>query len=91
MSANGIKTDAKKAQAVSEFPTPSNVKEVRSFVGLASYYRKFIPNFSKVAGPLHALTKKYVVFARMPECQSGFQELKKLLVSAPLLTYPKFD
>ena len=91
VSADGIKTDPRKAQAVREFPTPRNVREVRSFVGLASYYRKFIPNFSKVAGPLHALTKKDVVFTWTPECQSAFQELKRLLISAPLLTYPKFD
>ena len=91
VSTEGIKTDPKKAKAVSEFPTPSNVKEVCSFVGLASYYRKFIPNFSKIAGPLHALTKKDVAFIWTPECQSAFQALKQLLTTAPLLTYPKFD
>ena len=60
------------------------------FLWLPSYYRKFIPN-SKDAGPLHALTKKDTAFVWTPECQSAFQELKKLLTSVPLLTYPKFD
>ena len=75
-------------EAVGEFSPPSSVKEVRSFVGLASYYRKFIPHFSRVAGPLHALTKKDVTFVWTPECQSAFEELKKLLTTAPLLSTP---
>ena len=91
VSATGIQTDPRKSQAVHEFPTPSNVKEVRSFVGLASYYRKFIPNFSRVAGPLHALTKKGIAFVWTPECHSAFQQLKQLLTTAPLLVYPQFD
>ena len=67
VSAEGVRTHPKKSKAVSDFPTPLSVKDVRSFVGLASYYRKFIPNFSKVAGPLHALTKKDVAFVWTPQ------------------------
>ena len=91
VSSDGMRTDPKKLQAVREFPPPSSVKEVRSFVGLASYYRKFIPHFARVAGPLHALTKKDVTFVWTPECQSAFEELKQLLTTAPLLVYPRFD
>lgn len=91
VSSDGIMTDPKKLQAAREFPQPSSVKEVCSFIGLASYYRKFIPNVSRVAGPLHALTKKDVAFVWTPECQSVFEELKQLLTTAPLLVYPKFD
>ena len=91
VSSDGIRTDPKKSQAVSEFPVPTNVREVRSFVGLASYYRKFIPNFSKVAGPLHALTRKDVAFLWTAECQLAFDNLKRLLTTTPLLVYPKFD
>ena len=91
VSADGVRTDPKKSKAVSDFPTPLNVKDVRSFVGLASYYRKFIPSFSKVAGPLHALTKKDVAFVWTPQCQSAFEKLKQLLMTAPLLVYPHFD
>ena len=91
VSSDGIRTDPKKTRAVSEFPVPTNVREVRSFVGLASYYRKFIPNFSKVAGPLHALTRKDVAFLWTAECQLAFDNLKRLLTTTPLLVYPKFD
>ena len=58
--------------------------------GLASYYRKCVPDFAKVAGPLHALTKKEVPFLRTPKCKSAFCELKRLLTRAPVLSFPDF-
>ena len=91
MSTEGVRTDPKKLKAVNEFPIPANVKMLRSFVGLASYYRRFIPNFAKVAGPLHGLTKKDVAFVWSPHCQTAFEKLKQLLTSAPLLAFPQFD
>ena len=69
VSAQGIRTDPKKLEAVQKFPVPAEVKSLRSFLGLASYYRKFIPIFSKIAGPLHALTKKDVEYVWSPQCQ----------------------
>ena len=68
VSAMGIETDPKKIEAVQEYPIPVNVKEVRFFVGLASYYRRFIPHFARIAGPLHTFTKKDVAFVWTPEC-----------------------
>ena len=59
---DGIKTDPQKIEAVRAYPVPSNAKALRSFLGLASYYRRFVPGFSKVAGPLRALTKKDGLF-----------------------------
>ena len=87
MSADGVSTDLKK---LVEYPVPHDLKTLRSFLGLTSYYRKFVPGFSKVAGPLHALTKKEVPFLWTPKCQSAFIELKRLLTSAPVLSFPDF-
>src|SRR6188768_3179422 len=85
----GITTDPAKIEAVSTWPTPKNVTEVRSFVGLASYYRRFVKDFAAVAAPLHALTGKNVRFHWTPECQVAFDELKQRLVTSPVLPMPK--
>ncbi len=62
ISSKGISTDPEKIKAVHEFPTPRNLRESRSFIGLTSYYRRFVPNFSKIAAPIVGLTKKDVPF-----------------------------
>lgn len=86
----GVRTDPGTVAAVREFPTPLNVKALRSFLGLASYYRRFIPNFARVAGPLHSLTKKDAPFVWTPQCELAFTELKRLMTSSPVLVYPDF-
>ena len=91
ISADGVRTDPKKLAAVRDFPQPSDVKTLRSFLGLASYYRRFVPNFASVAQPLHSLTKKDCPFVWTPDCQSAFEELKRLLTLAPVLSYPDFQ
>ena len=88
VSAKGVATDPQKVQKVREWPTPRNVSEVRQFVGLASYYRRFVRDFATVAKPLHELTKKYARFNWTAECQEAFEELKLRLTSAPVLAYP---
>ena len=65
--------------------------DVRSFLGLAGYYRKFIPDFATVTAPLVRLTQKNTLFNWTDECESSFNRLKGLLCSAPILSYPKFD
>ena len=90
VSREGVRADPRKLTAVQKFPTPTNLKTLRSFLGLASYYRRFIPNFSKVAGPLHSLTKKDVPFTWTSECQQIFGKLKCLLTTSPVLAYPNF-
>ena len=65
VSARGVETDPEKLKAVRDYPEPTNVKSLRSFLGLASYYRRFVPGFSAVAGPLHSLTCGDRI-ARMP-------------------------
>ena len=86
----GISPNPARVAAVKDYPTPTSVKEMRQFVGIASYYRRFIKGFAKVAQPLHALTQKGAVFKWSVSCQEAFQHLKNLLVEAPVLAYPDF-
>ena len=74
---------------VLEWVTPQTVKEIRSFLGLAGYYRRFIENFSKIAKPLTSLLEKSVDFIWTDERQMAFDELKKRLTTAPVLTRPR--
>ena len=90
VSAKGIAADPKKIEAVQQYPVPENLKKLRSFLGLASYYRRFIPNFSAVGRPLHALTKKNSPFEWTEACQASFGKLKELMTKAPLLAYADF-
>ena len=83
----GIAADPKKVEAVHSFPVPSDLKSLRSFLGLASYYWWFIPNFSRVAHPLFVLTRKDVPCVWNPTCEVAFVELKKLLTEAPVLAF----
>ena len=83
--------DPKLTEAVVDFPRPQSVHDVRRFLGLASYYRRVIFHFAKIARPLHKLTCKDTRFDWPPECQIAFQELKQRLSSAPILAYPNFD
>ena len=88
VSKRGIKVDLGKVAAVQDWKIPTNVGEVRSFLGLAGYYRKFVKGFSKIASPLTELTRKDVKFVWSETCKRSFQELKKRLVNAPVLTIP---
>ena len=74
-----------------DWPIPTKEKEVRSFLCLASYYRRFISGFATLAAPLHRLTKKDAVYPLEwnDECQSGFTKLKEALTSSPILSYPR--
>ena len=86
----GISADPRKVEAIREFPTPCDLKALRSFVGLASYYRRFIPSFSKIAAPLFALTKKDAPFVWNCDCQNAFVSLKEAMTNAPVLVFPRF-
>ena len=87
---NALKTNPRLVQAVEELPHPRNVHEVRHFLGLASYYRRFIRDFARIAAPLHYLTKKDIQWLWTTECEFAFQRLKRLLTTAPVLAYPNF-
>ena len=88
---NGIKPDPSKTEKMDNYPSPTDVGQVRQFLGLASYYRRFVPEFSKIASPLHSLLKHDATFQWTTECQAAFEELKRLLVNAPILAYPQFQ
>ena len=85
----GIKPDPTKTEKMN-YPVPADVSQVRQFLGLASYYRRFVPDFARIASPLHSLLKKDAVFSWAPESHNAFVHLKNLLVSAPVLAYPRF-
>ena len=84
----GVAVDSEKVKAVVEWTRPTNVFEIQSFLGLAGYYRRFIEGFSKLLRPLTALTRKNARFAWTDECEQCFQELKRRLVTAPVLALP---
>ncbi|WVZ59152.1 hypothetical protein U9M48_009344 [Paspalum notatum var. saurae] len=88
VTAKGVAVDPEKVRAVSEWQQPTNVTEVRSFLGLAGYYRRFIEGFAKIAGPLFALQKKGAKFEWTTACEKSFQELKARLTIAPVLVQP---
>ena len=90
VSETGIATDPAKVEKVSNWPVPTSCKELRQFLGLASYYRRFVRDFAKICQPLHRLTEKNCRFIWTPSCQESFDKLRKCLVSAPILVYPNF-
>ena len=85
---DGVETDPEKIKAVREWPTPTNAKQVRSFVGLASYYRRFVKGFSDIARPLHQVCEKNKTFSWSKACQDAFDKLKEVLTTTPVLAYP---
>ena len=87
---NGVRVDPAKVQAINDWPVPQNVHQVRSFVGLATYFRKFIQGFSSMVAPLHELTKKDVPFKWTPQCQQAFESVKHTMTHAPVLAMPDF-
>ena len=80
--------DSKKIKVVVAWERPTNVTEVRSFLGLASYYRRFVESFSMIASPLSKLTRKHAKFEWTDECEQAFQELKHRLTTTLVLTLP---
>ena len=91
ISTEGIKADPKKLEAIKDWPAPTNVPQLRSFLGLAGYYRRFVPNYSAIAQPLTDLLHKDKSYTWSPECEQALQELKRLLTEAPVLRSPDPD
>ena len=91
VSEDGIATDPAKVEKVANWPEPTSMKEVQQFLGLASYYRQFIKDFSMYAKPLCKLTEKGAEFRWTADCQNAFLDLRRKLVSAPILAFPNFS
>ena len=85
----GIEVQPEKVNTVKNWPVPSNLTELRSFIGLCSYYRRFIFRLADLTAPLHALTRKNVRFHWGPEQDEAFNRLKQCLISAPVLGMPR--
>jgi hypothetical protein len=90
LTCKGVLPDESKLSAVKEFPIPNTTKKLKGFLGLAGYYRRFIPSFSKIAKPLTNLLKNNTPFIWNEGTNKAFNTLKQLLISQPLLQYPDF-
>ncbi|XP_075083495.1 uncharacterized protein LOC142167236 [Nicotiana tabacum] len=84
-----MKVDFQKIEVVKNWPRPTSVFNIRSFLGLASYYRRFVEGFSSISSPLTRLTQKKAIFQQSYACEKSFEELKNRLTSAPVLTLPE--
>jgi hypothetical protein len=91
LSAKGIVVDPSKVKDILEWKSPTMVHQVRIFLGLAGYYRRFIPDFSKIVKPIIELFKNDVKFNWSPKCNEAFKQLKTLLTTAPVLAQPDIE
>jgi len=90
VSAAGVSPDPAKVEVVSSYPVPTDVKQLKQILGLANYYCRFVPGYSKIAEPLHKLFRKGNPYKWNLACQEALTELKCRLVTPPVLTYPDF-
>ena len=91
ISEEGIRVDPKKIEVIIEWKPPRNVTEERSFLGLTSYYRRFVKWFSMIVAPMTRLLQKNVRFEWSKKCQASFQKLKAFLIEASVLTQPTYS
>src|ERR1700729_1521302 len=89
ISEDGVKTDPEKTEAIQNWPIPKNKHEIRSFLGLCTYYRRFIKSFADIARPLHKLTENNNSYDWTEECEMAFEKLKAALCNPPVLSYPE--
>lgn len=88
---HGLRPDPGKIESMVNFPTPKTPKEVRRFIGLISWYRRFVENFASRTSPLTQLTKKNYPFVWDNAAEKAFLDIKQCLISAPILTCPDFS
>ena len=87
----GLLPDPSLLAAIRDIPPPKTATEVRSFLGLAGYYRRYVKGFAAIAAPLHALTRKDAVFHWSEDCQNAFDQLKTRLTTSPITAFPDFS
>ena len=87
----GVRPDPQRVAAIERFPTPTNPRQLKAFCGMISYYRRFIPNCSRIASPLYKLLKKDTKFEWAEAQENAFQHLKSKLTKQPILQYPDFS
>ena len=88
---DGISVDPKKIKVIGEWSSPSNLHELRSFLGHAGYHQNFIPNYAEITAPLRRLEQKGIEFKWNNEAQKAFQKIKDVLMSAIVLAFPNYD
>lgn len=88
---DGVKPDPSKVEAVKRFPRPKDCKELKSFLGLAGYYRRFVKDFAQIARPLNDLQKEGVDYFWGEAQEEAFEKIRDILTSEPVLQYPRFD
>lgn len=88
---HGIRPNPDKIRAIKQFPIPKTPREIKSFLGLVGYYRKFVPNMAKLTKPMTSLLKKNAKFEHTPDFIEAFEKCKELLINPPILQYPDFD
>ena len=91
VSEKGVQADPTEISCVRDWTVPDSWESLRRFLGFASYYRKFIPNFSQIAAPLHTLTERSKPWYWKTQCEDAFVALKSKLLSPPILSFPQFD
>ena len=91
ISPQGIKVDRAKVEIIEKLPPPNSIRAIRSFLGHAGFYRRFIKDFSKISKPLSNLLIKDTPFVFSKECQQAFETLKHALVNAPIMVAPDWD
>lgn len=91
ISEEGVAADPEKIEKVASWPVPESTRDVQQFLGFAGYYLRFIHGFARVAKPLHKLTERTTAFQWTNDCQNAFEELRRLLSTAPVLAHPDFE
>ena len=90
LSTTGIQVDLAKVEVILHFPVPKTPTQVRSFIGCAGYYRRYIENFGKITHPLFQLLRKYAEFLWTEDCETNFMKIKGLACTAPILRGPNW-